>query len=574
MNSMFKYASSFSRDIRNWNVSSVSDFTDIFLNATKMNGIYSALSTPSYPTADGDNFFYISMTNSNRQTAVDNWIDPDTRTYNEKLYGPITTRKTSLVTNMSSLFKDKTTFNEDISAWDTSNVTNMSRMFENASAFNQDISTWNTSSATNMGYMFYDATSFNKNIDSWNTQYLQTVTNMFNGATSFNYSISNWDTSLITDMSYMFNNATSFNSDVSFNSSSVTNMSSMFEGATSMNGTITFNDSSNLTNITNMFKNATSFNQDVSFNTANVTDMSGVFYNAIAFNKSINDWDTSKITNMSYVFYGASSYNQSMNQWNTSSVTDMTNMFNGATAFNSDITTWNTDSITSMNSMFKNASSFSYDLSMNTSKIYNTNNNYIAWNVNNITDFTDMFLGASGTSAYSSRTGYGTTPTGEYFNTLFTLNNLIITQGESILSKYPFVQGKFVLYLNGHQDEDASGSLTLPSNAVITDIFMVGGGAGASGFSGVMGYGYGQGQNGHYTTVEQFRGNGGEVKNIAPNNQNLTNLYSLQIGKRGEWNNVGNDTILINNNITYTAQGGILGSSTNQNEITDYRLDQ
>ena len=97
-----------------------------------MNQIYSALSTPSYPTTDGNNFFYISMTNSNRQTAVDNWTDPDTRTYNESCTVPLQREKHRLLTNVDSLFKDKTTFNEDISAWDTSNVTNMSRMFENA----------------------------------------------------------------------------------------------------------------------------------------------------------------------------------------------------------------------------------------------------------------------------------------------------------------------------------------------------------------------------------------------------------------------------------------------------------
>ena len=84
--------------------------------------------------------------------------------------------------------EDKTTFNEDISAWDTSNVTDMSYMFDShrfqsehwwlgyeqgdrhgayvpyATAFNQNIGSWDTSKVTSMGYMFYNATAFNQDI--------------------------------------------------------------------------------------------------------------------------------------------------------------------------------------------------------------------------------------------------------------------------------------------------------------------------------------------------------------------------------------------------------------------------
>ena len=52
---------------------------------------------------------------------------------------------TTQITNMSNLFKDKHSFNDDISNWDVSNVTNMNYMFKNARAFNQDISSWDVS---------------------------------------------------------------------------------------------------------------------------------------------------------------------------------------------------------------------------------------------------------------------------------------------------------------------------------------------------------------------------------------------------------------------------------------------
>ena len=89
---------------------------------------------------------------------------------------------TTLVTSMVQLFKNKTSFNSDISFWDTSNVTNMSYMF-NASSFNQDIGNWDTSNVTTMYYMFKSAYLFN------------------NGGSN---SINNWDTSNVTNMGQMF----------------------------------------------------------------------------------------------------------------------------------------------------------------------------------------------------------------------------------------------------------------------------------------------------------------------------------------------------------------------------------
>ena len=158
------------------------------------------------------------------------------------------------VTDMSGMFQDATSFNQDISVWDVSTITNMSSMFQGATSFNQDISGWDVSNVTNMAAMFKGATAFNQNIGSWTVTSLTDVSSaidmfgMFQGATAFNQDISSWDMSGVADMSYLFDGATSFNQDIgSWDVSAVTDMSYMFRNATSFNQDISGWDVSNVT---------------------------------------------------------------------------------------------------------------------------------------------------------------------------------------------------------------------------------------------------------------------------------------------------------------------------------------
>ncbi|MDB9989119.1 BspA family leucine-rich repeat surface protein, partial [Flavobacteriaceae bacterium] len=207
---------------------------------------------------------------------------------------------TTLVTSMSSLFRDNSSFNSDISFWDTAAVNDMSGMFRGATSFNRDISNWNTSSVTDMEGMFY-------------------------GASLFNGDISNWDTAAVTNMGYMFSSASAFNQDIGgWDTSSVTDMQGMFAGA------------------------ASSFNQDISsWDTSSVTDMNGMFSDNFAFNQDIGNWDVSNVTKMRHMFSTSGSsnnrvpiFNQDIGGWDTSSVTDMDYMFYRQTVFNQDLTGW------------------------------------------------------------------------------------------------------------------------------------------------------------------------------------------------------------------------------------------
>ena len=74
----------------------------------------------------------------------------------------------SNVTNMQGMFKDSSSFNQNISGWDVSNVSdNMREMFQGASSFNQPIGNWDVSKATSMNGMFANASSFNQDLSQW-----------------------------------------------------------------------------------------------------------------------------------------------------------------------------------------------------------------------------------------------------------------------------------------------------------------------------------------------------------------------------------------------------------------------
>jgi len=225
---------------------------------------------------------------------------------------------TSLIEDMSELFKDNRGFNKPINRWDTRNVTNMSRMFSGATSFNQKIVVvaqrpfimgillmgykgngaklpvemlgkiseyvlekgWNTINVTNMSEMFYKATSFNHPIGGMDTKNVTNMGWMFREATSFNQPVEGLDTSSVRDMFRMFCGATSFNQPVEgLDTSNVVSMRCMFCGATSFNQPVEGLDTCKVVDTSYMFIRATSFNQPVVglVDTDKVLYMGGMF---------------------------------------------------------------------------------------------------------------------------------------------------------------------------------------------------------------------------------------------------------------------------------------------------------
>jgi len=127
------------------------------------------------------------------QTAVDAWCSD--RLSAENIYGHISDWNTRDITDMSNLFDNKNTFNDDISRWDVSNVTTMNAMFGNCTVFNQPLNSWDVSNVESFRWMFYNCSDFNQPLNNWDTSSLIDIGYMFRGATSFNQNISNWNVS-------------------------------------------------------------------------------------------------------------------------------------------------------------------------------------------------------------------------------------------------------------------------------------------------------------------------------------------------------------------------------------------
>lgn len=119
---------------------------------------------------------------------------------------------TSLITDMTELFKDSTRKNFDgLETWDTSNVTTMKGMFCVAKYFNHPIGDWDVSKVENMSYMFCEAPAFNQPLEKWDVSNVCNMKAMLHFAKSFNQPLNGWDMSGVGIIWAMFAGAKSFN---------------------------------------------------------------------------------------------------------------------------------------------------------------------------------------------------------------------------------------------------------------------------------------------------------------------------------------------------------------------------
>jgi surface protein len=118
-------------------------------------------------------------------------------------------------TNIASFFRNIASFNQPVGSWDTSSVQTALSVFDGASSFNQPLDSWDVSSVTNMNAIFRGASSFNQPLNSWDITSVGTLRNVFRDASSFNQPLNNWDVSAVTNCLDTFNGASSFDQDLS-----------------------------------------------------------------------------------------------------------------------------------------------------------------------------------------------------------------------------------------------------------------------------------------------------------------------------------------------------------------------
>lgn len=161
-------AARYGHPIGNWDVSRVTDFSDVF--------------------------------SSPRTLAI-------VRTFNEDLSG----WNTSSAITMSNMFLRAQAFNQPIGNWDVSKVVNLRSTFRGASVFNQPLGGWNVSRVANMEITFKAALNFNQDLGAWDVSSVNDMDEMFWAAIRFNQDISSWNLASVTTMQHMFNNTERFN---------------------------------------------------------------------------------------------------------------------------------------------------------------------------------------------------------------------------------------------------------------------------------------------------------------------------------------------------------------------------
>ena len=123
MGHMFIGAKAFNQYLSNWNTSKVTNMVNMFENTPALSNAHKGLihssfsSNPNWTTDWSANVPAPAvLTNANFQTAVDLWCTDKAAAF--AAYGHISDWNVTGVTNMSNAFKDRTTFNDDISGWD------------------------------------------------------------------------------------------------------------------------------------------------------------------------------------------------------------------------------------------------------------------------------------------------------------------------------------------------------------------------------------------------------------------------------------------------------------------------
>jgi len=354
-----------SHNIEVWDVSSVTDFTELFSNASDSH---------LYPFHMNSLSINLSRWDTSKVTSMSE-IFKDNENVGLSIVG-IETWNTANVETLYSAFDGAKNFNSDISGWNVSKVSDFDQTFNRALRFNADIGSWNTARALKMRHMFAFAHAFNADLSCWSTQRVIYSTDMFHDAEMFDArGLWSWNVSKVTDFLSMFFLADridtctrqyiymqwpeNFKIDYPdwghimlsclenplqlprsecghracvLTSMSISNEVSWWLSNDKMHDECGNNVGSwNVSRVTNLDYALAlpTFNGDISrWDVMKVTSMEGTFQEAASFNRDLSAWNVVKVTNMERMFYSATSYTAiGIENWDVSAVRNFNMVF-------------------------------------------------------------------------------------------------------------------------------------------------------------------------------------------------------------------------------------------------------
>jgi len=360
---MFFHANRFNQNIGSWNVSNVTNMTNMFKNVTLSTTNYDALLTGwnSLPLksnvkfSGGKSKYCTGDTARTYMINTRGWTITDGGQLCDPSVAFVTTWQTTTNNETITIPTIGSGYNYDInwgdgSGWQIGKTGDATKSYAVAGSYTVTIQ-------GDFPRIYFNNAGDRlkiKSIEQWGDVVWSSMNNAFTGCENL---ISNAtdtpDLSLVTDMHGMFAYARAFNGDANMGNwdvSNVTNMNGMFAGASVFNRAIGNWNVGNVTTMENMFFGATVFNQDIgAWNVGNVITMKNMFTTAMAFNQDISNWNVSNVITMNSMFTHANQFDQNIGGWNVSNVTNMASMFKSVTLstanYDALLNGWNSQSL-------------------------------------------------------------------------------------------------------------------------------------------------------------------------------------------------------------------------------------
>jgi len=162
-------ASKYGWPMNAWNVSLVSDFSDLFAHKTTFDSSEQLSGWDMSSATNLDRMFY-QCTGCNPPNIGTRW-------------------NTERVTSMMGTFWHATNFNQPLTNWNTARVVDMSRIFCHAASFDQDLSQWQTFSVLDFSYAFMQATKYSHDLSQWDISSAITMERMLYKVKAYDASV-------------------------------------------------------------------------------------------------------------------------------------------------------------------------------------------------------------------------------------------------------------------------------------------------------------------------------------------------------------------------------------------------